>query len=440
MRDAKAVGRTTWRNWSGAVEAHPRAFLRPADLDALKTALRDATAQGATVRVVGSGHSFPPLCATDETMLSVDALRGVEAVDADAREATVWAGTPLRELGRQLAERGLGMENLGDIDKQSLGGALGTGTHGTGARFGVLATQARALTLVTARGEVVECSEETEPSLFRAAQVSLGALGVMARVRLRLLPAYRLSLARRTMSLEECLAGLDTARTTHRHFEFFWFPHTDRVMTKAMDLTEDSPRGMGVGRWFNELVLENAIFGAVSRACRLKPSLCAPVSRLSARLASEGGMAGASHAMFATPRWVRFQEMEYAVPVERGPDCLRELQAFIAREQLGVHFPVEYRFVRGDDIFLSPAHGGDRAFIAVHQYQGMPLEPYFSRAEAIFRNHGGRPHWGKLHTQTAATLKDLYPRWADFQRERARLDPEGRFLNPYLRRLFLESP
>jgi FAD-linked oxidoreductase len=362
----------------------------------------------------------------------------VESVDEGAREATVWAGTSLRELGLQLAARGLAMENLGDINKQSLGGALGTGTHGTGIGFGLLSTQALALTLITARGDEVECSAEREPGVFRAAQVSLGALGVVTKVRLRLLPAYRLKLTRRNLSLEECLAGLDAARTRHRHYEFFWFPHSDRVMTKAMDLTDEPPRGVGAGRWLNEMVMENALFGAVSRACRMKPSLCAPVSRLSAKLASEGVMAGASHDLFATPRLVRFQEMEYAVPLERGPDCLRELGAFITQERLPVHFPVEYRFARGDDIPLSPAYGADRAFIAVHQYRGMPLQPYFAGAEAIFRNHGGRPHWGKLHTRTAATLKDLYPRWEDFQRVRQQLDPDGRFLNPYLRRLFVE--
>lgn len=430
----------TWRNWSGAVVAHPSEFLQPDSVDALKAALRDAEGRGRTVRVVGSGHSFPPLCATDETMVSLGALSGVEAVEAVAREATVWAGTNLRELGTLLASHGLAMENLGDINKQSLGGALGTGTHGTGVGLGILSTQAKAITLVTASGEEVTGSEDAAPELLQAARVSLGALGVVTRVKLRLLPAYRLRLTRRNLGLEECLSGLDEARSRHRHYEFFWFPHSDRVMTKAMDLTDEAPHGVGVGRWLNELVMENAVFGAVSRACRMNPAWCAPVSRLSAKLASEGVLAGQSHTLFATPRLVRFQEMEYGVPVERGPDCLRELSEYITREKLPVHFPVEYRFVRGDDVFLSPAHGGDRAFIAVHQYQGMPLEPYFSGAEAIFRNHGGRPHWGKLHTQTAATLKHLYPRWDDFQHVREQLDPRGRFLNPYLRRLFVEEP
>lgn len=435
----EATKTKTWRNWSGGVVAHPSGFLQPDSVDALKAALRDASAQSRTVRVVGSGHSFPPLCATDETMVSIEALRGLESVDDRTREAVVWAGTNLRELGALLASHGLAMENLGDINKQSLGGALGTGTHGTGVGLGILSTQAAAMTLVTASGDEVTCSEDASPELLQAARVSLGALGVVTRVRLRLLPEYRLRLTRRNLGLEECLAGLDEARARHRHYEFFWFPHSDRVMTKAMDLTDETPHGVGVGRWFSEMVMENAVFGAVSRACRMHPAWCAPVSRLSAKLASEGVLAGQSHTLFATPRLVRFQEMEYAVPVERGPDCLRELSEYITREQLPVHFPVEYRFVRGDDVFLSPAHGGDRAFIAVHQYRGMPLEPYFSGAEAIFRNHGGRPHWGKLHTQTAATLKHMYPRWDDFQRVREQLDPEGRFLNPYLKRLFLEE-
>lgn len=433
---ALAAGRR-WHNWSGAVEAHPAEVLRPTSLEELREAVRGAAARGRTVRAVGSGHSFPPLCATDEAMLSLEGLSGVVRLAPGAREADVWAGTRLAELGAALHLHGVAMENLGDIDRQSLAGALSTGTHGTGAGLGVLASQVLALTLVDAGGELVECSPTHEPSLFHAAQVSLGALGVLARVRLRLEPAYRLELEKRTLGLEECLERLPELARTHRHFEFFWFPHSERVMAKLMDRTDQpAPAEKGLARWVDEVLVENGLLWLASEACRLVPSLSAAVGRLSARVAGEATVVDWSHRLFATPRLVRFQEMEYALPREAGPDALRELVRYIARERVQVHFPVEFRLVRGDDAWLSPAYGRDSAFIAVHQYRGRPLEPYFPRAEAILRAHGGRPHWGKLHSLTARELAPLYPRWEDFHAQRRRLDPRGRFLNPYLRRLF----
>jgi FAD-linked oxidoreductase len=425
-----------WRNWSGLVEARPAGFHRPGSLEALRRVVREATARGHTVRPVGQGHSFTPLCASEQVMVSLERLQGVESVDTAARVATAWAGTRLKELGEALARLGLAMENLGDINHQSIAGAVSTGTHGTGAALGSLSTQVVGLTLVTAEGEVVECSPEQEPELFQAARLSLGALGVVAQVRLRLVPAYRLRLVRRSLSLEECLAHLEQARTRHRHYEFFWFPHSDQVQTKEMDVTEAPARSRSRA-WLEELVVENALFLLANETCRLRPELCASVSRLSGRLASKGEAVGPSHTVFATSRLVRFQEMEYAVPVERGAACLRELVEFIRRQQVPVYFPLEYRFVKGDDIPLSPMYGRDSALIAVHQYQGMEWRSYFEGAEAIFRNHGGRPHWGKHHWQTAATLRPLYPRWEHFQQVRERLDPHGRFLNPYLRRLLL---
>jgi FAD/FMN-containing dehydrogenase len=202
-----------------------------------------------------------------------------------------------------------------------------------------------------------------------------------------------------------------------------------------MDVTDDGPTADGFGRWLNDVVLENGAFGLLCQACRLAPRLTAPVSRLCARLVSEGTRVGPSHRIFATPRLVRFLEMEYAVAAERGPDCLREIRRYVEEKGVRVHFPVEFRYVKGDDVWLSPAHGRDSAYIAVHQYRGMAREEYFSAAEAIFKNHGGRPHWGKLHTRQAADLDPLYPMWGRFNEVRRRLDPRGIFLNPHLRTL-----
>jgi FAD-linked oxidoreductase len=423
-----------WRNWCGLAECRPTVFSTPRTVDEVAAAVRDARKAGRKLRVVGSGHSFTELVPTSGTLMSLDNLSGVIS---DGPEATsVWAGTKLHALGRLLDERGLAMENLGDIDVQSLAGAVSTGTHGTGIGLGVIATQVTSLTLVDGHGEIVECSETKDVETFKAAQVSLGALGVLVNISLRTRPAYRLRYVRRKQSFDACTAEIAAHRDGHRHFELYWFPHTETVQLKLMDVTEAPEQGQGVGRAFNDVVMENGAFGALSRLVRLAPGLCQSVSSLSAAFVSEGESVGKSYEIFASRRWVRFYEMEYGVPAERGIEALREIKEWITRKKTAVHFPLEFRFVKGDDIPLSPAHGRDTAFVAVHMYKGMPFQEYFDGAEAIFRNHGGRPHWGKRHSQGAATLRTLYPRWDAFQAVRRHLDPDGVFMNPHLERLF----
>jgi FAD-linked oxidoreductase len=427
------VSARRFRNWSGLVECTPANWLHARDLGAVVRAVRGAGS--GPLRVAGSGHSFSDLVKTDGTLLQLDPAAAVLDVDPVAREASVWAGATLRQLGPALAAHGLAMENLGDIDAQSLAGAIATGTHGTGITLGNLSSQVVGLTLVSAEGDVIECSETREREVFKAAQVSLGALGVIAQVRLRLLPAYSLHEVKATAGLADTLSRLSELRAANRHFEFFWFPHTDTVQLKRLNPTDRPERGLGPAAFLNVIVLENAAFGLLSAACRVWPALSAPVSRLCARLASGGERVGPSHRIFATPRLVRFQEMEYALPLERGADALGEIRDWYRERRFRNHFPVEFRCVRGDDIPLSPAHGRDSAYIAVHVYRGMEFQRYFDAMEAILRGHGGRPHWGKLHQLSARDLAPLYPQWQDFQQVRKRLDPRGLLSTPYLARI-----
>lgn len=426
---------TTWSNWSGAVRCQPAALERPRTLGEVIAAVGRAAGSGRTLRVAGSGHSFTPLVATDGVLLSLEETSGALSLDGDAMVASVPGGMRLRALGAALFGQGVALANLGDIDAQTLAGALATGTHGTGLGLGTLSTQVTGLTLVSGGGEVVECDAEHETEVFQAARVSLGALGVTWQARVKVVPAYRLRYVRSGLDLEDCLARLPDL-SAHRHFEFYWFPHTRRVDAKTMDVTDEAPSADGLGRWLNDVVLENGAFGLLCEACRLAPGLTAPVSRLCSHLVSEGTRVGPSHRIFATPRLVRFLEMEYAVPVESGADCLREIRRYVEEARVRVHFPVEFRLVKGDDVWLSPAYGRDSAYIAVHQYRGMAYAEYFSAVEAIFKNHGGRPHWGKLHTRTAADLAALYPMWERFHAVRRRIDPGGLFVNAHLRALF----
>jgi FAD-linked oxidoreductase len=422
-----------WSNWSGSVTAAPSSIRHPASLEEIAAIVRECRERGCGLRVIGAGHSFTPLAWTDGVLVSLDRFAGLEHVDPAARQATARAGTQIKALGEQLFAQGLGQANLGDIDVQSIAGAISTGTHGSGATLGSISTQVVGLTLLTAAGELIECSETREREIFKAAQVSLGALGIITSVTLQLLPAYRLDYTWRRQSLAECLDHIEQYRDENRNFEFFWLPYSDNTLTKRMNVTDAPAQQKNVLRQFNELVLENGVFWAFSELCRRFPAVSPRVGALLGRLISGGRDVNYSHRIFATPRMVKFQEMEYSLPAENFVAALRAIEACIRRNRFLVHFPIECRFVHADDIYLSPAHGRASAYIAVHMYKGMAYRAYFEAVEAILRAYGGRPHWGKLHSLAARELRPLYPRWDDFQAARRRLDPDGLFLNPYLR-------
>ena len=425
-----------WKNWSGYVECPQTPVLVPDSGAQLAQVLADAARDGKAVRMAGAGHSFSPLVASDGVIVSLDKLQGVIDVDAATNVARVHAGTRLYALGAALAQRGLAMENLGDINVQSIAGATSTGTHGTGLGFGNLATQIAALKFLTAAGREVVASPTENPELFAGGRIGLGSLGVLTEVGLHLVPAFRLRLERDKMDLEECLAQADALVAANRSFEFYWLPHTESVLTKKWNTTDAPVDQMGFGRWVSDVLLENKAFGLLCDIGRALPSLCPPLSRFCASLISHGEQVDASWSMLSTVRQVRFNEMEWSVPASRGADALREIKALIARREFPLMFPLEYRWVRGDDIWLSPDFARDSVHISVHQYRGMPFEGYFEAVQAICLNHGGRPHWGKVHSLRSSQLSSLYPRWDDFLALRERMDPAGRFLTPYLRGLF----
>ena len=425
----------TWSNWSESVACQPAAIRYPQSLEEMVAIVNECRREGRGLRVVGSGHSFTPLVATDGVLISLDRYSGLEQIDVAARTATVRGGTKIKALGELLSRHGLAQENLGDIDAQSIAGAISTGTHGTGLTLGSLSTQVIGLTLVTGAGEVLRCSESERPEILRAAQVSLGALGIIASVTLRLVPAYRLEYVWQRETLGGCLDQLGRNTLDNRNFEFYWLPHTDTVMTKRMNVSQSNTHSQlrHSLRHYQELVLENSVLWLISEACRHFPAITPLASGLIAGLISSGADINDSHKIFATPRLVKFQEMEYSLPVENMAVALEAIDRCIRQRRFQVHFPLECRVVRGDGIDLSPAAGRDSAYIAVHMYKGMAYREYFAAMEFILRSYGGRPHWGKLHSLTARELAPLYPRWDHFQAVRASLDPDGVLLNPYLR-------
>lgn len=386
-----------WTNWSGSVSCEPARIERPSDEAAVAARVAEAAAAGAPVRVVGTGHSHSPLVSTDGMLLSLDDLAGIESHDRERLTAVVRAGTKLCDLGDPLLALGMGMENLGDIDKQALAGAVGTGTHGTGRRLRNLSSQVEAVRLVTADGAIRELSAEDDPDALRALRVALGSLGVFTALRLRLLPAYRLHERIRCQPIDVCLEQLEDEIRGHRHFEFFWMPHKDVAEMKTLHPTSAEPSDLP-GR---------------------------PYERI-----------GWSPHVITSIRDVKHFEMEYAVPAEHGPACFREVRARMQERHPEVVWPVEYRTVAQDDAFLSPASGRETVTVSVHQDGALPYRDFFEDVEPIFWSCGGRPHWGKLHTLRAPRLRDLYPQWDRFLAIREQLDPTGRFLNLHLREVF----
>ncbi len=425
-----------WQNWSGSVQGTPRQIAMPGSLNELVQRMSTYARDGRHVRVVGSGHSFTPLTQTDDVLMSLDNLQGIESIDIERGVATVLGGTKLKLLGDTLFARGLAQENLGDINVQSIAGAISTGTHGTGVNFGSLATQLEGLTLVTASGDILECSPEKNQDIFKAAQVSLGTLGVIAKVKLRVVPAKRLHYQGYRKRLADCLANLEQYKCENTHFEFFWLPYTEWVQAKFLNETSEPPSKNTLWGNFNKIVLENWVYWLLCASSRAIPRLSKSVCRISASSIANVEEINYSHRLFSTPRMVRFQEMEYNIPAEHTSAVINEIQECIERHQFAVNFPLECRFVHSDDIWLSPAYQRESAYIAVHMFKGMPYQAYFHHIEEIFKRYQGRPHWGKMHTRSAEELAALYPCWQDFRRIRAELDPQGMFLNSYLRELF----
>lgn len=425
-----------WENWSGEQSCAPTRVATPDGIEAVVAEIERAAAAGQTVRPVGSGHSFTGLVPTDGVLLSLDRMDRVLDVNPQARRVRVQAGIPLHRLNDALAAHGLALENLGDIDRQTIAGAIATGTHGTGAGYGNLPSLVEALTLVTGTGEVLQCSREDDPELWRAARVSLGALGVVCEVELRCVDAFTLHAVDAPAPLEATVAAIDDLTAAADHFEFYAFPHADTALTRTNRRTTAPPAPRAAWKaWTSDILLTNHVFRAACEVGRARPALIPRVNRALTHVVRTQERVDRSDRVFASRRLVRFVEMEYALPRAALPDVLARARAWIEDTAFPVNFPMEVRFGAGDDALLSPAFDRDSAYLAVHVYRGMPWEPLFRAVEAICDEHGGRPHWGKRHFQTAETLRPRYPEWDRFQAVRERCDPRRVLANAHLDRI-----
>jgi FAD-linked oxidoreductase len=427
---------TSWRNWAGDQRCHPAAVATPGSTEEVSVALVRAGVEDLRVRVVGSGHSFSDIALTDGLQLRVDRLTRILDLDRSSGLVRVQGGITIRELSARLATHGLALENLGDVDAQTIAGAIATATHGTGARLRNISAQVAELSLVLADGSLLRCAPDEDAEAFRAARVSLGALGVIAEATLRCVPTFTLRGHDSPRPLTETLERFEELALGNDHFEFFVFPHADTALTRTNNRTDEPPRPRGrVNAYANDILLTNHAFGLFCRVGRRFPGRIPQINRLVTRLAGSSTRVDRSDRIFASPRLVRFTEMEYALPRAATPEAVRRVMALVPERGFAVPFPIEVRTVAADDALLSTASGRESGFVAVHMYEGMAYEAYFRAVEEIMDDLGGRPHWGKRHYQTAAVLRARYPDWDRFQTVRARLDPHGRFANDYTDRV-----
>jgi FAD-linked oxidoreductase len=419
----------SWQNWSGSQKVTPANILYPDSEDALSKAIRESTGQ---VRAFGGGHSFNAVVPTAGTLVSLEAMNGIVRHDAAALTATLWAGTRVASAGPLLNDIGQGILNEADINMQSIGGAISTATHGTGRQMQCYSATVKDLRIVLADGSITDCSLSKDRELFEAARVAVGSIGIFSQITLQNRATYKLREQVNVMSITDAMHALQSDRDKHRHMEFFAFPFGEKAIVKRMDISTEPTTPVE-----KPSIDENKILEFAADSARNHPWTNRWWQKLVGAFVSDSVRVGPSYEIFPSPRTVGFNEMEYSVPADRGLECFQEVLEVMRKNKVNVFFPIEFRYIGADECWMSPFYQRPTASISVHQYYKQDYQPFFKLVEPIFWKYQGRPHWGKLHTLGAAQLRELYPRFEDFVKVRQRIDPQGRFLNDFARKLFL---
>ncbi|MCB9793744.1 MAG: FAD-binding protein [Alphaproteobacteria bacterium] len=424
-------------NWARNQRCEPRHVAQPPDEVGLSLVVRWAARNGMRARVVGAGHSWSRVACTDETLISLDAMQDV--VSVDGTRVTVQAGMRLHQLNRALAERGLALPMVGSIDQQSVAGALSTATHGSG-RHGVLSTRAVALRLVMADGSVRALSAEREPALFDAARAGLGLYGVISEVTLDCVPATRIAQRATPTPFAQALEQLPELFEAHEHLKIWWIPHQDLAQVYTADATPAPNTPATLAERIDAAVLNPVLFPMLLGLGSAVPALIPPLNKLIASsYFSPSQRVGLPFEVLHLAMPPRHLEAEYSVPLERAAEAFRALRAVIERGGHRVNFMQELRPVTADTLPLSPATGRDSAYISAYVARRAGARRFFQDVEAALGPLGARPHWGKLHHFTPAQLRAAYPQWAQAMALRREVDPEGRFLSPYMAELLGEG-
>lgn len=430
-----------WRNWSGHVSERSQLTAGPKSETAVRSLIIGAAGSGLQVKSVGAGHSFNDIASTEGLRMHLDDYRGLVSVNPETQVATFRAGTRLRELPALLRPHGLALANQGDVDQQSIAGAISTGTHGTGLAFGGLASMVRSLRMVVASGEVVYCDERFHTDLFEFGRIGLGALGVIVEVGIQCVPAFHLEARGTAEPVDVVFETFARRARENDHVEFFWFPHADQayVKTNRRIPAGEAPTGMPAQQRLSKFVdgelMQNWAHGLVANLGSVAPRIVPSVNQVSPSLMGLRQYTDEAHQVFVSSRKVRFNEMEYAIPFEDAAAVMREIRRVIDAHDWRISFPLEVRAAAADEVPLSTAYGRESAYIAVHRFVRESYFEYFGAVEEVLQAAGGRPHWGKLHTMRARDFQRVYPRFDEFVALRDRVDPDRVFGNHYLERV-----
>jgi FAD-linked oxidoreductase len=425
------------KNWGGNVRFSPSEVLTPTTTNDIVSIVHLAREQKKKIRVIGAGHSFSPLVATNQVLLDLKHMNQLISVDKDALTATFAAGASISKLTEELWQQGLALSNQGDINHQTLAGAVSTGTHGTGIKFGSISSFVTAIEFVDGNGEVHSISKNSPDDLLHAVQVQIGILGILTKITVQCEKRYILRDVRQIYLIEECLQRYHADAQQHRHVEFFWFPYSNMAQIKSLSMAEAlNPRGQ-VSAFFDDEIMERFLYSGLCELTKVFRPMAKHTSRLCGSLMPTSDYSDWSYKVFPSSRKVRFTEMEYAVPFAAGLDCFRAIKKMIEDKQIRVFFPVEYRVAAADKAWISPFHDRPSAIISLHVFKGVEQEHFFSEAEAIFKSFKARPHWGKIHKMNAEEITNLYPKWSDFSKLRKKYDPDNLFLNDMLGSYFI---
>ena len=432
-----------WENWVGYVTAEPEQKLTPSSVEELQQIIKQARADNKRVRVTGAAHSFSGCAKPEEIAVSLNNMRGLISVDKEKKQATLYAGTYLHEIGEALREHGLALENMGDVQAQTIAGAASTATHGTGITLGSVANQVVAWEWVDGTGEV-HTHHRGDPEtddLGNALHASLGMLGVFTKLTIQAVDLYGLRESNERLEFEEGLAGWNDAIHSHRHLEWFLFPGTNKLQQKSLSVIPPKPMrsGQKLKDQFDSVVTLNGAFYLLSEMARMNPKLTKKVSQISASSIPNTKREGYSYEVFPTPRGVKFNESEYFIKLSDFEACITEVNDILLEDNKLSHFPIEVRTHKGETGMLSPTQGEDCAVLSFHVYRGMDSEPLFNWLYDYMKKWNGHPHWGKVNKLSTAELHELYPQMARFLEIRKKYDPDNVFMNSWLEQKFLSS-
>jgi FAD-linked oxidoreductase len=430
----------TYHNWAETIQCHPGEYDQPTTVEEVVQIVRRAEAEGKVVRVFGGRHSWSKFVLTDGALLNLDSLNKILAIDPDTHQVTIQAGMRIKDLVNILQYAGLGLKNLGSIMEQSFAGAISTGTHGTGRTLGSLHTQVVGMKIVSGGGKILEISSDDSnyAEMLSAAQVSLGALGVVVELTLQCVPLYNVRLKAWSEPYEDVLSRLDTLIADNQRVRFYWLSGTDEIYVNTMNDTDDPSHAVSpFMRWFRETVLRHDVLAALMEIGNHFPNAIGSINRFEAFVGySEIDEVGPYFQELPVGVYPRHIESEYAVPIERSAEAIRICRTIVERHDNQVTLPTEFRFVQGDNAMLSPAAGRDSCYICA-QTSDMDLAmAYFNDFEPAMKQLGGRPHWGKILTLTAAEVEAMYPDYHRFVALRRELDPRGTFASDGIRELF----